>query len=221
MKYPISLMSIGLLISMSLCAMDDGQLNIGASKQECLICLDDKDANQFVTLPCGHRYCQACLTEWLKQVIKEDKNREFECPNTKCRRVLTHQDLLAISNDPEIREGLHKREQRLEQQRLTEIQQQWPIERCPFCLSLIGYSSHLGTLSCGHNYCKKRLKCWLIRACQNKEAIQFKCAEPGCRGMLSFQDFLAITDNLEVLASLQDYVQQRLQKAAYLLLTQQ
>ncbi|CAO3690383.1 unnamed protein product [Rhizopus stolonifer] len=52
----------------------------------CDICCDQVD--QSIGLSCGHRFCQACYTQYIQQKIGEGESRRIECPESDCRLIV-------------------------------------------------------------------------------------------------------------------------------------
>ncbi len=51
-------------------------------KYSCSICIDEYSLVKMRTLPCNHRYCQACLAEHLGTKIREGRTgvTDLSCP---------------------------------------------------------------------------------------------------------------------------------------------
>ncbi len=66
--------------------------------KSCIICAEDRQADQFITLGCNHEYCKECLAFMLDTAIKDKNTRAFKCPTPKCNHLL-EDDLHKITQD--------------------------------------------------------------------------------------------------------------------------
>ena len=66
---------------------------------ECLVCLDDKQANEFRILSCRHHCCAVCLNTIVDGALQEQNMNQLLCPDATCRRQMTESDLRRIVGD--------------------------------------------------------------------------------------------------------------------------
>jgi len=59
-------------------------------KIDCSICLESFDVSQVRTLGCDHRFCEGCLSGYVKTLIENSQvsETEFVCPNPECKTTL-------------------------------------------------------------------------------------------------------------------------------------
>ncbi|CAN5142898.1 hypothetical protein BH09DEP1_BH09DEP1_3360 [soil metagenome] len=63
--------------------------------KSCIICAEDRQPDQFITLSCGHEYCRECLAVMLDTAIKDKSSRALKCPT--CNHTLEN-DLHKITD---------------------------------------------------------------------------------------------------------------------------
>lgn len=69
-------------------------------KRACSICTDDKRLNEFPTLSCGHNTaCKDCLSSLFAIALKDKKTDQLRCPDIKCKKEFTDNDVRVITKD--------------------------------------------------------------------------------------------------------------------------
>jgi len=64
----------------------------------CNICLEEKVAEMFVTLDCGHEYCSNCLARMVDMAIDAKNTRTLKCPSMNCNHRFRQQDVRNIDH---------------------------------------------------------------------------------------------------------------------------
>jgi len=73
---------------------------ISVKKQkECTICFDEKNAENFITLLCGHQYCTKCLSNMVDLAVKDKDTSSLKCPHQECKKNISVVDIKKITND--------------------------------------------------------------------------------------------------------------------------
>lgn len=68
--------------------------------QECGICRERQQWDQFVRLHCNHaQHCRTCLQQLINNAIREQTTEQLCCPEPTCRERFTRQDLTNITNN--------------------------------------------------------------------------------------------------------------------------
>ena len=106
MKIHLLFVSIFLFIGISsaMNVPEDAQEEIAAQHDDegvaCAICRDAEENQDFVTLPCGHRFHRICLRPWINAPQPEHHDQQFTCPT--CRRVHHYENLDLLDNEIEL-----------------------------------------------------------------------------------------------------------------------
>ncbi|CAN5142705.1 hypothetical protein BH09DEP1_BH09DEP1_3350 [soil metagenome] len=66
--------------------------------KSCIVCAEDRQPDQFISLGCGHEFCRECLGFMLNTSLKDKSTQAFKCPIPKCNHLLEN-DLHKITHD--------------------------------------------------------------------------------------------------------------------------
>lgn len=121
-----SILSLSLLVSIPVCAMDrPPRLDakpaaapmaaavpkvvpkatakpapaVPNTKSTCAICYDDKTALDTRTLACGHKFCLDCLRSNIQTAVREKQTQALKCFDPSCKRPIDITDLRKIVYD--------------------------------------------------------------------------------------------------------------------------
>jgi len=76
-------------------------------QEECGICLQEVNVQEFIDLHCGHRFCTACLRYLVDSAIRGRNTQQLRCPHPECVEQMNDLDIdTIISFDKEKREKI-------------------------------------------------------------------------------------------------------------------
>lgn len=219
MKFPISLMSINLLISMSLCAMDNGQ-HRQPQKQTLAVA----EMNQKIqALP--HQIEAYSLNLFkFQSSLKENQNTEriqelicqawqaIDAMNMHIKSFNTARKIDAMNRHYQALLGLYNRLVTIKNALMRNAPQRGSSnadnakpakeQKCTICLEDKAVDQFL-TLPCGHSFCRE---CFtgILDTASKDNTIALKCLAQDCKYVLTAQDMRKVINNPETLDRLEN-----------------
>lgn len=86
---------------------------VAPATHSCIVCLDDKNIEDFCTLSCGHEFCTECLEANLEIALKDKSTAGLRCPDPTCKSIIENTDIAKITQDKEklkLLDGIQLRE---------------------------------------------------------------------------------------------------------------
>lgn len=123
----------------------------------CLICYEDEKENQnnLYSLNCGHKFCEECWAEYLKEKIKYPLNAlQVKCPQKNCSCIVYEELYSKFLKDKINLEKLNKAIYKNFIDRNQDIKQ-CPNEYCHFYLKTNAHFAREINCLCGISYCFK------------------------------------------------------------------
>ncbi len=122
-------------------------------RQECGICFDEKNGNEFTVLHCNHPYCTECLNGMVDMAIGQQSTNTLVCPHEGCRQRMNDADIRNICGQDN--QKLNRYAEIAARERLMAMPngRHCPTPNCNHAYAYNGQARNMRCPACRQRYC--------------------------------------------------------------------